>query len=414
MNPLNALTTPNETMILLLGGVALLLINILYGFARATRGQLKAGWFTVGLVLMACTLIGVGSVQSALASSTPGTFRGGFARPTTTAPASDSSTNSTTPVPDATTDIMTGASFLLTNTPDAPAELFVSNTRSTTLRNAAPTSDTPDTSTTPTPAGNRSTLSAGASRTSSGQGNAGAANGGGTNSFSDSANSVSQPTTLQLDQSGLLLASVGGGLSLILALALYYVERRRTNFIARQSRGLLNTGAGLFTVIAVLIIPIIPGQFSGSVSAAGLTTRAAPIVRRNVPSATPSPTPAATIIPTELPTLTPTMTDTPVALPTQISWLSMQPTATPTPVVQCTVTPINNINLRGDPSTNKPPIGSVPAGTKLSVIGQSIDKQWWQITYNGSAGTQIAWVSITVTTNNSQCNTPVIQASAKP
>jgi hypothetical protein len=104
MNPLNALTTPNETTILLLGGVALLLINIFYGFVRTARGHLKAGWFTVGLVLVACALIGVGSVQSALASSALGASRGGFngTRPAATAPARGASTDNATAAPDAT------------------------------------------------------------------------------------------------------------------------------------------------------------------------------------------------------------------------------------------------------------------------------------------------------------------------
>jgi hypothetical protein len=105
MNPLNALTAPNETTILLLGGVALLLVNIIYGFVRTARGHLKAGWFTVGLVLISCMFIGIGSVQSALASAALGASRGAFngTRSAATASAIDSSTSNATPVPDATT-----------------------------------------------------------------------------------------------------------------------------------------------------------------------------------------------------------------------------------------------------------------------------------------------------------------------
>src|SRR5579863_5418871 len=61
----NLLAMPNIVLVLLFAGVGLLLINISYGLFRAARGHLQAGWFTVGLALLACLFITVGTVQSA-------------------------------------------------------------------------------------------------------------------------------------------------------------------------------------------------------------------------------------------------------------------------------------------------------------------------------------------------------------
>jgi hypothetical protein len=60
MNLMNALT---------LGGVVLLLFNILYGIVRTARGHVRAGWFTAALAFVACALIGTGLVGQTVAAS---------------------------------------------------------------------------------------------------------------------------------------------------------------------------------------------------------------------------------------------------------------------------------------------------------------------------------------------------------
>src|SRR5258708_14965197 len=68
MNVLTLLATANSTVLLLLGGVALLLVTIIYSLIRTWRGHLNAGRFTVALALVACALVAVGSVQAASAN----------------------------------------------------------------------------------------------------------------------------------------------------------------------------------------------------------------------------------------------------------------------------------------------------------------------------------------------------------
>ena len=74
----NSLAALNQPMTLLVIGLALLIINIVYGLVRAFRGNLKAGWFTVLMALLACVFFTLGTVQSAnAAANTPaGRFPG--------------------------------------------------------------------------------------------------------------------------------------------------------------------------------------------------------------------------------------------------------------------------------------------------------------------------------------------------
>src|SRR5579864_6621573 len=96
---LTSLGISDITPVLLIAGVALLLINIVYGVIRTARGNLRAGWFTIGLALIACVCIGVGSARVAMATASFASARangsggGGFGKrsvaSTTPAPASD-------------------------------------------------------------------------------------------------------------------------------------------------------------------------------------------------------------------------------------------------------------------------------------------------------------------------------------
>src|SRR5258708_39229185 len=70
MDFLTALTSFNQATWLLIAGIVLLFVNIIYGWVRSARGSVKAGWFTVGLALVACVMIGFGTVQAASASAT--------------------------------------------------------------------------------------------------------------------------------------------------------------------------------------------------------------------------------------------------------------------------------------------------------------------------------------------------------
>ena len=71
MNLSTILATLNGTTILLLAGVALLLINIIYGAIQDSRGHVRAGWFTVLISLGACLMITIGAVQAASVISGP-------------------------------------------------------------------------------------------------------------------------------------------------------------------------------------------------------------------------------------------------------------------------------------------------------------------------------------------------------
>src|SRR5579859_1966558 len=66
MNVINLLTA-NVVPVLLIGGVALLVFNVIYGFVRARREKVQAGWFTVAVALAACIFIGMGAYQAAAA-----------------------------------------------------------------------------------------------------------------------------------------------------------------------------------------------------------------------------------------------------------------------------------------------------------------------------------------------------------
>jgi uncharacterized protein YraI len=100
------------------------------------------------------------------------------------------------------------------------------------------------------------------------------------------------------------------------------------------------------------------------------------------------------------------MTETLIATPTEISYANAQPTNTPTTIAassQCTIIVTNNLNLRPDPSTNNPLLLTIPAGTALTVTGETKDKQWWQVSYNSTGKTLAGWVSAQFTTSNGKC-----------
>jgi len=438
---------------LLLGGVVLLLINIIYGLICTWRGNLKAGWFTVALGLVACVLVAVGSTQSAFAIATAptgGAARGGFGagRPTATAVQDDPALDSTTATPVQATDTASNDSQQAMTTPSAPADVQVSSSNSADASGGTPTASSAGSTQAPgtpgrrargTPGGTPSQGNGGAvvgggqpSGGASGQGNGqgtrgqgqgnGGTGGGGQPSGGTSgqgsggtrgqanggAAGGTAPTTAQLDQSGLQLAGLGGGLCILLALALYFIERGRSGFQASSSRGLLNAGAGLFVVVAVAVIPILPGELGGSTQAAAAGPRTVNVARRA--SATPSSTPTATDTATPMPSLTPMQTDTPLPMPTKIQYSSTYTADLQKSV--CTATANALVNLRGDASAQQPAIGRVFAGSLLNVTGSSADKKWWQVINNDNDISVEGWVSADYVSLNSTCTNQTIPVVA--
>jgi len=428
------LGTTDITPLMLITGVGLLLVNIVYGAIRTALGNVRAGRFTVGLALVACVLIGIGSARSVL---TPGSTQAarnnvsGNGSITTPAPASANHTAGASNSDAVPVIAVSNTDFA------APGQSGATSTRMPPPTNtpravAAVPSATPDTATaTPIAAatgsgrGSRSAASGTGGSSASGQGGnssgqnsgqAGSANGsgaatGGNNSASGfTLSSSNSAGVTALDQNALFAALLGGALSIVLGLGLYFFERRRDGFTPTSSRGLLNAGASLFVVVAALVIPLLPGQLANAAtSPTGSSARSAFATTRTLITATPSPLPTLTQTPTPLPSLTPTMTETPFATPTEISYVAAQPTVTPgTAVTACMVTVAGHVNLRADPSTTNPPLLTFQTQVSLPVSGESKDKQWWQVAYNNNGKTITGWVSAPLVKVNGACNTVTV------
>jgi hypothetical protein len=384
-----------EATILLGGGLVILLVNIIYGLIRTMRGQVRAGWFTVGLALLACIMITFGSINIASASGaantrTPARTGRTGGRPTPTVE----------------------AGIVPTDASADPSPISPTNT--------------------PSPAA----TAIGTRRANAGQG--GGTGSGGVRPVSNltnpapNANAPVAPTaptasaTTPSNNLGMQIILAGSALCVIAALILYFMERRRNGFAANTSRGLLDLGAGLFMGLAVLIIPMIPGQLAGagqvSVSQFPRGTVGAPT--RAALTATPTATQPPTNTATPLPTLTLTPTATVFASPTSINYAKAQgaTVATTSPNLDlakanapianttCNVSATNNLNLRGDPSTANPLLLTIPAGTTLPVSATTKDKSWWKVSYNDGAKTTIGWVSAQYATPISKCTTVPVSA----
>ena len=194
--------------------------------------------------------------------------------------------------------------------------------------------------------------------------------------------------------------AIGGLVIFILGFLLYRAERRHEDFNPSNSAGLLNAGAGMFVIVAALVIPILPSQLTGQarVSAASLNAAnraAARIVLTATPTDTFTPSPSATA----LPSLTPEPSDTPVALVTQISYAStVQSTAT-----ACILTTKAIAYLRGDPSERNAAISNIFPGSLLQVTGQSTDQKWWRVIYTDNGKSIEGWVAAQFVTADPAC-----------
>jgi hypothetical protein len=406
MNMFNAQGILNPTTLLLLGGLALLLLNIGYGIFRTSRNDVNAGRVTVVVVLLACSLIIIGSVQVASANSAAGALprsqRAGAAAQvaptqsvaTTAAPSDTSATPAVSPT--SSTDATVPPAAAAAGTPTKRAR---SGTPGAAVNNGVVR----------TPAAGGSSATSGSSATGAGGGSSAVSN--------PAANTVNNAATTT-DNSAANLILILAGFAVILSAALYLIERRRPTFKQESSRGLLNLGGAVFVLIALQIIPMIPAQFNSVNTASAASARSASFPTRSVITATPTATERPTETPTLLPTFTPTPTTMPQLQPTEIAYVNAQPIATAVnaqsaalnPVTGCLVTSTNNVNLRSDPSTTNPLLLTIPAGTIFTASGRSQDKSWWRISYNSGNNVTVGWVSAQYTTNNGKCSTvPTLQ-----
>ncbi len=190
----------------------------------------------------------------------------------------------------------------------------------------------------------------------------------------------------------ILVASVGAVVTTLTGLILFWIERRRDGFDPSASPGLLFTGAGIFVLVAALVIPNLPGQFTVARANArqAANVRGGPLPPRAVrQTSTPTITPTPSATPTEAPTLTAIPSESPTALFTAIAYGYGETRAS----TGCTVTAQTMIFLRGDPSLKQQAIGKIFAGTLLVVTGQTPDKAWWRVVNrNGDVAVE-GWVS---------------------
>jgi hypothetical protein len=215
-----------------------------------------------------------------------------------------------------------------------------------------------------------------------------------------------------------LVTAVGSVFIILAGLILFQNERRRPDFDPSASPGLLNTGVGIFALVAALVIPLILAQTPRTaqvVSLALTPTRSSAATRVTRPSPTPTTTRIPSPTPTAPPTLTPTVSETPIILSTPIVYTAVGRVSTPT---NCTVIAQTTLNLRGDPSTTQMGIGRVFAGSLLPVTGQSADRKWWRVV-NSSDGSPVeGWVSAAYVKADAACtdgSVPIINpASATP
>src|SRR5207247_2986602 len=109
-------------------------------------------------------------------------------------------------------------------------------------------------------------------------------------------------------------------------------------------------GAGVFVLVAALVVPGLPGQFSVA-RASGIAVADQPTSSRSgrtaQQTATPTGTPVPSATPTDLPTLTPASSHSPTPLFTALAYAGSNDVNT----TACTVTAQTSLNLRGNPST---------------------------------------------------------------
>lgn len=196
----------------------------------------------------------------------------------------------------------------------------------------------------------------------------------------------------------------------------------------RENRCLLISisGIGIGVVCIGIIVCLAVGQAVGVIprgfetntaeaeerQAARSTDRAIQDMTATIIALTPSSTPTSTSTPTDTHTPTRTFTSTETDIPTRTATAtnSLEPTdtppatntTTPTIVPSSTIKSVENttryttqqINVRSGPSVTFDRIGSLPAGYKLTVLGEQ--DGWYQIEFANGVG----WVAGEYTSTN--------------
>ncbi len=114
--------------------------------------------------------------------------------------------------------------------------------------------------------------------------------------------------------------------------------------------------------------------------------------RTPMPTFTPTPVGAAFIeVPTVIkPQEQPAVVQPESVVPSPTASPTPESTATPTPDNTVTVTVLQDMNVRGGPSTNYPIVGSGKAGQSSKLVGRNTDSSWLQVEYPSPSGT--GWV----------------------
>ncbi len=419
MNPLN------ENTLLLIVGLIVLLFSVTFSAARLRQGRLRAGLFNVLIVLAACLLIGIGMTRLAFAAQSGAPAQQGQ-------PASVSSTNNgtasgDTPVrADLPGNGIAREGVAGDSTPGA-AEGTRPARRTPTAVNGAPAASTPQATTdlvAEATALEQGTLPP-RILTAIAKGGAASgpnAGGGGSNAPTSrsgtGSNAAGDPSiNIPINRIASLVTAVVAVIAILVGFLVFRSERSRPGFEPSASPGLLNVGAGVFTLVAALIIPIIPAQLSGGTRGAAFAAQTTPsqvAVRMAQQSSTPTVTLTPSNTATPLPSLTSTPSETAIVLYTPIPYTGGSgDLSTPT---ACTVVAQTMLNLRGDPSLDQRAVGRVFAGSMLPVTGQSADKKWWRVLNTDSGVTIEGWVSAEFVTPDSACkpgSVPVIVPGAQ-
>ncbi len=445
MNPVNLLMTTNA--LLLLAGLLILGVNVVFSAIRLQRGHLRAGVLGVLATLVACALITVGLVRTTFPALGGGVLPGvaGLAAPGAAEGASAAQDGAPGPSgqqPDGANP--TGSTMLpaplmtamasgripapvMTQIAEGtlPARQFGGNRPggNTGGGNASAASGTPGTGGRPNRAngGNGGNLNGNTAATpaagsvaggNSGSDSANGGNGGGNRTggnagggtrfgggntggnFAGSSFAGSQGAA-QANQIYAAVLVVGAILIGVAGIFLYRRERERDSFEPSWSPGLLYIGAGVFVLVAALVIPALPGQFFVARAAGAgrfVSTSNGPLPTRvGVQTSTPTATPVPSSTPTALPTLTPAPGESPTPLFTAIAYASTDTALSTT--APCTLAAQTTINLRGDPSVQQQAIDRVFAGALLSATGRTADGKWWRVISTNDVSPVEGWVS---------------------
>ncbi len=382
----------STTAMLLLPGLAVLFANVIFSALRLSRGRTHAGIVTVGLVLGACVLITAGLVMVAFPAVAGDSTSSASAAVSMSGNTSTSSNGSPSNAQSTSPQMPVAADR---NVSDGPMPALPS------APNGVPQGQ----------GGFPAQPDAQAGQTA-GQNGQAAPIGSTTGSVSASTETIPSSRLATVTVIGAVLVLVAG-------LIVYSGERRKSGFESSSSAGLLYMGAGIFVLVAALLLPGLPGQFalaSGSGTMVGsLAANTGPLPTRAAgQSSSPTSTLAVVLQSTELPTLTPMPIASPTPLFTAIAYAGSTETSGTT---GCSVVAQTALNLRGDPSTKQMGIGKVFAGSLLTVTGQSADKKWWRVISEDGGSPVEGWVSADYVTTISACasaSIPVVGPSLTP